>query len=346
MKNRIFVDTVVLRAEAGRGGNGCVSFRREKFVARGGPDGGDGGRGGHVYLRGDGDETSLIRIFYDPHQRAESGGHGKGKQLHGRNGADLVIKVPRGTEVRDAQTDLLLADITEQGQEVIVARGGRGGLGNVHWKTSTHQAPREHTNGGEPEVAELRLTLKLIADAGLVGYPNAGKSSLLRAITDAHPKVGAYPFTTLNPIIGTLMFDDYERLTVADIPGLIKGAHEGIGLGHDFLRHIERAPFLVFVLDMGGVDGRNPLDDYRSLREELQLHRADLGERPALLVANKMDLPEAAANLDAFERETGEHALRVSARSGEGIEAFKDALRELKAAAAAAKDAGAATDPA
>jgi GTP-binding protein len=325
---RKFIDTAVLRIQAGAGGNGCVSFRREKFVAHGGPDGGDGGNGGDVFLRGNQDFASLIAYFYAPDQSAERGGHGKGKKLYGRNGKDLVLDVPLGTEVHHGETGDLLGDIVEHDQRLRVAKGGKGGLGNPHWKTSTHQAPREHTDGTAGEAVELRLILKLMADIGLVGFPNAGKSSLLTAISDAHPKIGAYPFTTLNPIIGTLIFEDYTRMTMADIPGLIRGAHEGVGLGHAFLRHIERAPYLVYVVDMAGTDQRVPHEDYASLREELQLHMEGLAERPSMVVANKMDLPEAADNLVEFKKETGTDPLCISAETGMGVEELKQRIYE------------------
>jgi len=327
VKSRTFVDQVTLHAIAGDGGNGCVAFRREKYVPRGGPSGGDGGRGGHVILQGDRDVASLIGLYYQPHQRADNGGHGQGKNLHGRNGRDRIVKIPCGTEVRRAGDGALLADILAHEQTFRAARGGKGGLGNTHWKSATHQAPREHTDGEPGEQAELRLTLKLLADVGLVGFPNAGKSSLLSVLSDAHPKVGAYPFTTLNPVIGTVIFEDYSRLTVADIPGLIEGAHDGVGLGHDFLRHIERAAALVFVIDMGAVDGREPADDYRKLREELRLHREDLDRRPSIVVANKMDLPAARDNLAAFQRETGADPMAVSAIARQGLDALRSALR-------------------
>lgn len=323
---------MTLYVRAGDGGSGCASFRREKFVPKGGPDGGDGGRGGHVVLKGNRDETSLVRLYFTPHQRTENGGPGRGKQQHGRNGADLFVSVPRGTEVWDKGSGELLGDIVEHGQELLVARGGKGGLGNCHWKSATHQAPREHTDGEPGEEGVLALELKLMADIGLVGFPNAGKSSLLAAVSHAHPKIDAYPFTTLNPIIGTLVFDDYSRLTLADIPGLLKGAHRGVGLGHEFLRHVERARFLVLVIDMAAVDGRNPVEDYDNLREELRLHRRDLVDRPCLTVANKMDLPEAARNFAPFVRETGVTPLRVSARERIGLEALKKGIAELAGA--------------
>lgn len=329
MKSRRFVDSVILHAQAGSGGNGCASFRREKFVPKGGPDGGDGARGGHVILRAHPDTTSLEYLFYSPHQRAKHGGHGKGKQLHGRNGEDLVIRVPRGTEVHDDITGIMIADLVEADDDVVVARGGQGGKGNIHWKSATHRAPTEHTDGEPGEEAQLSLQLKLISDFGLVGFPNAGKSSLLTCLSDAHPRVAPYPFTTLNPIVGTLIFEDYRHATIADIPGLIEGAHDGVGLGHAFLRHIERASALVFVIDMGAVDGREPTRDFVNLKEELRLHDESLASRPALVVANKMDLPEAEEKLAEFRKETGLDPLRVSADSGEGVEELKQAIHEL-----------------
>lgn len=329
MKSRTFVDTVTVHAEAGSGGNGCVSFRREKFVPHGGPSGGDGGRGGHVILLGDHDTTSLIHLYYAPHQRADSGGHGRGKEQYGRNGHDRVIKVPRGTEVWDESGTVMLADIVQHGQEHLIAKGGRGGWGNIHWKSATHQTPMEHTDGEPGEHITLLLKLKLLADIGLVGFPNAGKSSLLRRISDAHPKVAPYPFTTLNPIIGTMIFDDYSRLTVADIPGLIEGAHNGVGLGHDFLRHVERSCALVHVVDMAAEDGRDPVHDYQCVRQELELYTAELLSRPSVVVANKMDLPAAADNLARFRRETGTTPIEFSAETGAGLPELRDALYRL-----------------
>lgn len=329
MKARTFVDSIALQARAGDGGNGCVSFRREKFVPRGGPDGGDGGRGGHVILRADRDEDSLIRIYYSPHQRGGHGGHGRGKGRHGRNGKDCIVAIPCGTEVRERETGALLGDIVAHGDELVVAHGGRGGLGNMHWKSSTHQAPTEHTDGTPGDEVELQLELKIVADVGLVGFPNAGKSSLLSKLSDAHPKVAAYPFTTLNPVIGTVIFPDYSRLRVADIPGLLEGASEGVGLGHAFLRHIERASYLVFVVDMAGVDQRDPYDDYANLRRELQLHKEELIGRSSIVVANKMDLPEAAENLAGFSEKAQCRPVEVSAERGTGIEELKEAIWEL-----------------
>ena len=329
MKARRFVDSVVVAAQAGNGGNGCVSFRREKYEPRGGPDGGDGGRGGDVVLRADADTDSLVALYYSPSQSAAHGGHGRGKRQHGRNGGDLILRVPCGTEARDNRTGRVIGEVVEHGAQLVVARGGKGGLGNCHWKTSSHRAPREHTDGERGAGVVLRLDLKLVADIGLVGFPNAGKSSLLSRISDAHPKIAAYPFTTLHPVIGTVVFDDYSRVTVADIPGLVENAHEGAGLGDRFLRHVERAACLIYVLDMAGVDGRSPAADYRNLRAELAAYRADLVNRPGLLVANKMDLPEAADNLAAFQRRFRARILPLSAATGDGIGELKSAIRAL-----------------
>ncbi len=313
---------------AGDGGNGCVSFRREKFVAKGGPDGGGAGRGGHVIMRASQEEDSLIGVYYSPHRRAQPGGHGKGKKLHGRNGKDSIVELPLGTEVWDSETGQLLGELLADGQELVVACGGKGGLGNCHWKTSTHQTPREHTDGVPGEEKTYKLELKLVADIGLVGYPNAGKSSLLCAISDAHPKVAAYPFTTLNPIIGTIMFPDYTKLTVADIPGLIDGAHSGTGLGHTFLRHVERSRFILYVIDMAAVDGRDPVKDYENLCEELRLYKYDIAERPSLVVANKIDLPDCLENISRFREKTGIDPIPVSAVERHGTDSLAEALRQ------------------
>jgi len=329
MKTRTFIDSVTIHATGGNGGNGCVGFRREKFVPYGGPDGGDGGRGGHVILQGDHDTDSLVRFFYSPEQRAPAGGHGRGQKCTGRNGQDLILKVPCGTVVRRQDSGELVGDVVEHGQQLIVAGGGRGGLGNCHWKSATHQAPREHTDGEPGEAVTLQLDLKIVADVGLVGFPNAGKSSLITRLSDAHPKIAAYPFTTLNPIIGTLIYDDFFRVKIADIPGLIKGAHAGAGLGYEFLRHIERTTALVFVIDMAGVDTRVPHEDYLSLRAELAQYQAEMLERPSLVVANKMDLPEAAENLKVFKRKTKTKPLAVSAVTGDGIPELKAAIHAL-----------------
>ena len=329
MKTRQFVDCLTVQARAGRGGDGSASFRREAHVERGGPDGGDGGRGGHVILRGDINEDSLIRLFYSPRLVAEEGDAGRGQQMHGRNGADLVVHVPCGTLVFDEETGELRGDITGDGQELVVARGGAGGIGNIHFKSSTHQAPTEFTPGGEGEEFRLRLELKVIAEVGLVGFPNAGKSSLLAALSAARPRIAAYPFTTLNPIIGTAVFDDFSQIRIADIPGIVEGAHTGVGLGLDFLRHLSRAKALLFVVDAAGVDGRTPWDDYRALRREMRLFDPALLKRPILLVANKMDLPGAAENLARLEAVARRQALPVSTASEQGLDTLRSSLKAL-----------------
>lgn len=329
MKTRTFIDSVTIHALGGKGGNGCVSFRREKYVPRGGPDGGDGGRGGHVILRADPNTDSLISLYFQPHQHAPGGQHGMGKKMHGRNGADLVVLVPRGTEVRNATTNEVFGDLVESGQEMTVAKGGKGGLGNPHWQTTTHQTPYEHTDGEPGDEFNLRLELKLMADVGLVGFPNAGKSSVVSRISNAHPKVAPYAFTTINPIIGTVMVDDYSRFSVADIPGMIAGAHEGVGLGDRFLRHIERSACLAFVIDMAGTEGRDPAADYKVLRRELELYNPALLERPFVVVANKMDLPGAAKLLTSFKRKTKTKPIPISAETGDGIDELKKFLNRM-----------------
>ena len=326
MKTITFVDRVRVQVQAGNGGDGCRAFRREKYEPHGGPAGGDGGRGGSITLRADKNCASLLDLYFQPLQRAEHGERGRGKDQYGRHGADRVVPVPMGTEVSDAETGAWLGEVITDGAELLVARGGKGGLGNRHFTTSSHQAPTETTPGERGEQKKLILEMKTVADVGLVGYPNAGKSSLLRAISPARPKVGAYPFTTLHPIIGTMIYDDFKKIQVADIPGLISGAHKGIGLGHDFLRHIERTRFLLIVLDMAGTEGRNPVDDYRNLLEELKLHRAELLERPRKILANKMDLPEAKPWLREFKRRTRQKVVEISAQTGLGILELKAAL--------------------
>ena len=331
MKTRKFIDRATAFVKAGDGGDGCASFRREKYVPKGGPDGGDGGHGGNVVFKADTDTDSLISVYFAPHIKAGRGAHGKGKRLRGKNGDTVVTLVPPGTEIWDQESGELLADLTNDGQELLVARGGQGGLGNCHWVTPTHQAPREFTRGEEGEERTLRLELKISADIGLVGFPNAGKSSLLAAVSHAHPKIASYAFTTLNPIIGTMIFEDYSRVRVADIPGLIEGAHKGVGLGHDFLRHIERARFLLLVIDMAGTDGREPHDDYAKLLDELKAHDPELIERPMLVVANKMDEEIAAEHLAEFTRETGVEPIQVSAVLEQGLDTLqKEILRMVR----------------
>lgn len=326
MKHVVFKDRVKLYIRAGNGGNGCVSFRREKYIPRGGPDGGDGGNGGSVILRCDDNEDSLLPLYYKPHQRAKHAQHGMGSKCQGRNSDDCIVKVAPGTVITDAETDDFLGELLEHGDELVVAKGGKGGVGNIHFKTSTNQAPREFTEGTQGEEFVLWLELKLKADVGLVGYPNAGKSTLLSRLTHAHPKIAPYPFTTINPIIGTLEYPNFNRLRIADIPGLIDGAHEGVGLGHQFLRHIERSRFIIFVLDMAGTDERNPTDDFLHLKEELRLHLEELTCTPYLVVANKMDTPGAEENLKEFRERTDETIYEISAELGEGLGPVKEFL--------------------
>jgi GTP-binding protein len=341
----MFVDRVKVFVQAGKGGRGCVSFRREKFVPKGGPDGGDGGRGGDVILLADRHVDNLTNLFYEPIIRAKNGVHGKGKKMTGSAGADKVVKVPVGTVVYAAegaerstfnaqrwtssaeQLAIPIVDLIRDGQEFMLCRGGAGGKGNVHFKSSRNRAPRQYTEGEEGEEGYFLLELRTIADAGLVGYPNAGKSTLLRKVSAARPKVAAYPFTTLHPIVGVIEFPGYRRATIADIPGLIEGAHRGLGLGYEFLRHITRCRILVFVIDVAGSEGRNPVEDLRNLRREIDLYDPALSSRPWLVVANKMDLPYAKKNLEAVqERFPKTKIIPTSAEKGEGMDALKEAL--------------------
>jgi len=342
----MFVDRIKIFAKAGDGGRGCVSFRREKFVPRGGPDGGDGGRGGDVVLRADEHTDNLVNLFYEPIVKAKNGVHGQGKKMHGRAAAPKVVKVPVGTIVwkdegggikDEVKTENkrssfissfpLLVDLNRDRQEFVLCRGGAGGKGNVHFKSSRNRAPRQYTEGEKGEEGNYILELRTIADAGLVGYPNAGKSTLLRQISSAHPKVAPYPFTTLHPIIGVVDLSNYRRVTVADIPGLIEGAHRDLGLGHDFLRHITRCRLLFFVLDMAGSEGRNPIEDLQHLRREIDLYDRRLSKRPSRVIANKMDLPGAEENLKAFQAKYPQSdPVAISARTRTGISDLMAAL--------------------
>src|SRR6266516_7838913 len=353
----MFVDRIKVFAQAGSGGRGCVSFRREKFVPKGGPDGGDGGRGGDVVLLADQHVDNLSNLFYEPIIKAKNGGHGQGKKMHGRSAPAKIVKVPVGTivyESRNADRGLRkeeggehqtsnikhqtpdkdvvnasvepstsppLIDLMHHGQEFVLCRVGSGGKGNVHFKSSRNRAPRQYTEGEEGEQGHFLLELRTIADAALVGYPNAGKSTLLRRISAARPKVAAYPFTTLHPIIGVVEFPGYRRATIADIPGLIEGAHRGLGLGHEFLRHITRCRILLFVIDVAGSESRNPIEDLQKLRREIDLYDPTLSKRPWYIIANKMDLPAARENLQALQdRFPTVEIAAVSAQTGEGVE--------------------------
>ena len=345
MKTRTFIDQVEVDVRSGKGGDGACSFRREALVAFGGPVGGDGGRGGDVVVRGSTHVNSLISLFFDPRLYAENGVPGSGGRCFGRRGKDLVVDVPCGTLVTDAETGLVVADITSPGQKVIVAKGGAGGFGNVHFKSSVNQAPTEHTSGGASEERRLKFELKTIADAGLLGFPNAGKSSLLKRLSSAAPKVAAYPFTTITPIVGTIEYADYAQIRMADVPGIIEGASRGVGLGLAFLKHLERSRVLVYVIDMAGTDNRKPWDDYAVLAKEIAAYSVELTERPFLVVANKMDRAAARRNLARFVKETGVTPIALSCEPSlkdlreyadlkdygglVGLDAFKEELRRI-----------------
>lgn len=326
MKAIRFVDRSKIYVRAGNGGDGMASFRREKYIPRGGPNGGDGGRGGSVILVANPQIDNLLDLYHRPHQRAKNGERGGSQDCHGKSASDVEVPVPCGTLVWEEDHPEPLGELLHAGDRLCVARGGAGGLGNIHFASSTNQAPTKYTSGQEGEEKVLWLELKTVADVGLVGYPNAGKSTLISRLTAAHPKIGSYPFTTLYPVVGTLEDDQYRRIRIADIPGLIEGAHEGIGLGHDFLRHIERTRFLLILIDMAGVDGRLPHEDYEHVREELRLYRQELSERPFFVVANKMDLPAAEENLQVFVEKTGIHPLSLSALEEDGVDAVREAI--------------------
>lgn len=382
----MFVDQVKVYAKAGDGGKGCVAFLREKFRPKGGPCGGNGGRGGNVILRASHDLNNLIDQYYAPRLIAKNGAPGGGKEMDGRSGKNLIVKVPCGTliwklgsqqppppveeeedddqpmmmasanrpVIRSAggamaqeidlsaeeeetyvppeETAELIADLTEDGQEFVLCTGGKGGLGNKNFATATRQVPRFAQPGEPGDEGDYRLELRIIAEVGLVGYPNAGKSTLLTAISRARPKVAAYPFTTLHPQIGIVEFDDYSRLTVCDVPGIIEGAHENVGLGHAFLRHIMRCRIIVLLIDMAGTDDREPWDDYFSLLNELEQYHPSLTAKPRIVVANKIDEPVAEENLKTFKQKTGEeNVIQIAAGFDVGIDRFKTAIKEAVA---------------
>jgi len=381
----MFVDEIRIYARAGHGGKGCVAFRREKYRPKGGPDGGNGGRGGNVILQADHDLNNLIAQYYEPRLIAKNGGNGMGKGMDGHAGKDLIVKVPCGTlvwrlptftrtededenEDQDKKSVLktgtgkrplirhsgsaiaeeidlskedspgsthatakgeLVVDLTEHGQQFVLCQGGRGGLGNRNFATARRQAPRFAQPGEPGEEGDFLLELRIIADVGLVGYPNAGKSTLLKAISHARPKIAPYPFTTLHPQIGIVEYKDFHRLTVCDVPGLIEGAHRNVGLGHAFLRHIERCKILVLLLDMAGADNRAPWDDYKQLLSELGLYDPALLKKPRLVAANKMDEPIAEENLKKFKRRIRmKSVLPIAAAFDQGIDKFKKTVRE------------------
>lgn len=383
----MFIDEIKVHGRAGHGGKGAIAFHREAYVAKGGPSGGNGGRGGDVILEGDRDINNLIGLYYQPKLRAQDGNPGMGKGMDGHAGKDLVVKVPCGTlawktgvtaeaetpashtgkpvmalssasrpvlrmagRERAFEVDLeepapvgtsiahakgeLLADITEHGQQFVLCKGGRGGLGNRNFATARRQTPRFAQPGEAGDEGDFLIELRIMAEVGLVGYPNAGKSTLLTAISRARPKIAPYPFTTLHPQIGIVEYKDFCRLTVCDVPGLIEGAHKNVGLGHAFLRHIQRCKVLVVLLDMAGMDAREPWEDYKHVLEELELYDPSLVERPRLVVGNKMDEPPAEQNLKQFKRKIRKTpVLAISAGLDEGVDDFKQQIRKAVAAA-------------
>ncbi len=323
----MFYDEVKVSLQAGKGGDGCFSFRRAKYEPKGGPDGGDGGRGGNVYIVGDENVADLTDYYFKPGWKAKNGEPGRGSNQHGAKGAHLTLKVPVGTVVVDRDTEDAVAEVLAHGDEVLLLEGGDGGKGNTQFKSSTNQAPREYTLGKPGESGEFRLVIKTIADVGLIGFPNAGKSTLLNMLTNAHPKTGAYPFTTMFPTVGVLEYpEQYERITLADIPGLIEGASENRGLGHRFLKHVERCKVLLMMIDMQGTDGREPIADYRVLLNELKLYMPGLARKPLLVCANKMDEPDAPENLKVFEKKVKEPVYPISCVSDEGFDQLKQGL--------------------
>lgn len=331
----MFIDEVTILVKAGDGGNGCMAFRREKFIPRGGPSGGDGGRGGDVVMFSSPHYNTLLHFRFNPEHKAERGRHGEGSNRTGRAGNSIRIPVPVGTAVHDFESGELLHDFVEEGDEFVVARGGRGGRGNQHFATPTHQAPTEHESGRPGDEKRLRLELKLLADVGLVGFPNAGKSTLISRVSAAKPKIADYPFTTLVPNLGVMSLgEDFEAktLVVADIPGLIEGASEGHGLGHQFLRHVERTRLLVHLVDVSEMSGRDPVDDFEVVLAELQKFSPELAAKPMIVAANKMDSaqdPDRVERLEAEAQRLGLPFHRISAVTGQGLADLKIAVFDL-----------------
>jgi GTPase len=331
----MFIDRAKIRVKGGGGGNGVTAFRREKFVPRGGPSGGDGGRGGDVWIVADASLNTLLHLRYNPEHIAPRGRHGEGSNCSGREGEDLTVRVPVGTQIFDSETGELLQDLATDQSRWLAARGGRGGFGNAHFATSTNRAPRYHQSGSEGEGRELQLELKLLADVGLVGFPNAGKSTLISTISAARPKIADYPFTTLEPNLGVVDLGDYRTFVVADIPGLIEGAHSGAGLGDRFLRHVERTKLLLHLVDVSSASGRETVSDYQTVNHELRAYNSALAERQQIVVATKIDALEDPERLETLRRQAeadGRMFLAVSAVANKGI-------RELIFAVAAKLDA-------
>jgi GTP-binding protein len=339
-----FVDEVRIRVEAGDGGRGCVSFRREKYVPRGGPNGGDGGDGGDVVFAVDPGLSTLVDLSYPQHLRAGRGEHGRGKDQHGARGADLVLRVPPGTLVYEAESEELLADLRAPGARAVVARGGRGGRGNMNFATPTNRAPRRAEPGTPGERRELRLELRILADAGLLGFPNVGKSTLIRAVSAARPRVADYPFTTLVPHLGVVRVDEDSSFVLADVPGLIEGAHAGHGLGTRFLRHLARTAVLVHLLDVSGLTGRDPVADFDALNRELELASGELARKHQIVVAGKLDLAETRTRLPAVREALAARGIALHAVSGATGEGTRELMQVVGNAVRAGRTAGRASE--
>ena len=328
----MFIDRARIFVQSGKGGDGMSSFRREKFVPKGGPDGGDGGHGGNVVLVADRNVNTLVDFRFRRLFKAKPGGKGQGANCYGRNAEDLLITVPLGTIVKDEESGQIIADLSHDGQQAVVAKGGRGGRGNWHFRSSSNRTPTFAERGEPGEERWLRLELKVLADIGLLGYPSVGKSSILRKVSAAQPEVAAYHFTTLNPILGVVDLSDHRSFVMADIPGLIEGASEGVGLGHDFLRHIERTKILVHVLDVSGMEGRDPIEDYEKINEELRKYSEKLSRKKQIIAANKIDMLGDSDNLErlkAYMDERGQEVYPICAMTGEGLEVLLERLWDL-----------------
>jgi GTP-binding protein len=325
-----FIDEAMITVQSGSGGKGCVSFRREKFIPRGGPDGGDGGKGGDIILSTTSRKRTLYHFKYQKHFKAENGAHGQGKQKTGKNGRNLTIELPPGTLVIDADTGHLIKDFVNPDETFIILKGGRGGQGNTKFKTSTHRTPRFAQPGEPGEAKTLKLELKLLADVGIIGLPNAGKSTLIAAISSARPKIANYPFTTLTPSLGVVQIGWAEPFVVADIPGLIKGAHQGTGLGIKFLRHIERTRILIHLIDVSSIDPDDPLLEYHTINQELVMYDEKLVKKPQIVVLNKLDLPGVRKAAEIFQSAVKDKkVLRISALTGQGLEQLKSQIVHL-----------------
>ncbi len=324
----MFVDEVIIDVSAGRGGDGCMAFRREKYIAMGGPFGGNGGKGGDIIFKADEGLRTLIDLRYQKHIKGNPGMNGQGKNKNGKNAEDTIIKVPVGTTVKDNETNVIIGDLTKNGQEIIVSYGGRGGRGNVTLATKSNPCP-SYCEYGEPgEKRKIKVELRMLADVGLVGLPSVGKSTILSMITNANPKIASYHFTTLSPNLGVVSTNDYAY-TVADLPGLIEGAAQGLGLGHKFLKHVERTKIIAHVIDMSGSEGRNPIEDYQTIRKELQEFSPKLLTKPEIILANKMDLETSKKNLEEFKKKIKQPIYEISAINNQGLDNVIQQLEQL-----------------